>query len=224
MSALASRLTAANAPVRLKLVETASALEAADMFSSNKTDLAVVRGDVGDLSQAQAVIVLARAVVLLVAPPGSSITDIAGLKRLTVGVVGGEMNRKVVSALTEEYDLGRANVIVPQPRARGDAARARSQGGARAPDRRSPGRKIPGAAAWLLSAKPEDRAGPYPYRCGRRHCREAARLRKLRCPERNAAGLASDSQRRSDHAQGFVLSWLPASSSTTIWPAPWRKR
>ena len=54
MSALASRLTAANAPVRLKLVETASALEAADMFSSEKTDLAVVRGDAGDLSQAQA--------------------------------------------------------------------------------------------------------------------------------------------------------------------------
>ena len=44
MSALASRLTAANAPVRLKLVETTSALEAADMFSSNKTDLAVRRG------------------------------------------------------------------------------------------------------------------------------------------------------------------------------------
>ena len=110
MSALASRLAASNAPVRLKLVETPSALEAADMFSSSKTDLAVVRGDVGDLSQAQAIIVLARAVVLLVAPPGSSIADIAGLKRLTVGVVGGEMNRKVVTALTEEYDLGRANV------------------------------------------------------------------------------------------------------------------
>lgn len=110
MSALASRLAAANAPVRLKLVETTTALEAAEMFSSDKTDLAVVRGDVGDLSQAQAVVILAHAVVLLVAPPGSSITDIAGLKRVTVGVVGGETNRRVVSALTQEYDLGRANV------------------------------------------------------------------------------------------------------------------
>ena len=110
MSALASRLTAANAPVRLKLVEAASALEAAEMLASNKTDLAVVRGDVGDLSQAQAIIVLAQAVVLLVAPPGSTVTDMTGLKRLTVGVVGGEINRQVVSALTEEYDLGRANV------------------------------------------------------------------------------------------------------------------
>jgi TRAP-type uncharacterized transport system substrate-binding protein len=110
MSALASRLAAANAPVRLKLVETTTALEAAEMFSSNKTDLAVVRGDVGDLSQAQAILILAHAVVLLVAPPGSSITDITGLKRVTVGVVGGETNRRVVSALTQEYDLGRANV------------------------------------------------------------------------------------------------------------------
>ncbi len=110
MSALASRLAAANAPVRLKLVETTTALEAAEMFSSNKTDLAVVRGDVGDLSQAQAIVILAHAVVLLVAPPGSSITDITGLKRVTVGVVGGETNRRVVSALTQEYDLGRANV------------------------------------------------------------------------------------------------------------------
>jgi TRAP-type uncharacterized transport system substrate-binding protein len=110
VSALASRLAATNAPVRLSLVETTSALEAADLFSSNKVDLAVVRGDVGDLSQAQAVVILAHTVVLLVAPPGSPITDMAGLKRLTVGVVGGEMNRKVVSVLTDEYDLGRANV------------------------------------------------------------------------------------------------------------------
>ena len=46
----------------------------------------------------------------LLHPRDPRLTDIAGLKRVTVGVVGGEMNRKVVSALTEEYDLGRANV------------------------------------------------------------------------------------------------------------------
>jgi len=110
LSALASRLTATNAPVRLELVETTSAVEAADLFSSNRVDLAVVRGDVGDLSQAHAVVILAHAVVLLVAPPGSSIADIADLKRASVGVVGGEINRKVVCVLTQEYDLGRANV------------------------------------------------------------------------------------------------------------------
>src|SRR5215475_159193 len=86
VSALASRLAEMNAPVRLKVVETASALESANAFSSGKADLAVVRGDVGDLSQAQAIVVLAQAVAMLVAPPGSTITDMAGLKHTTVGV------------------------------------------------------------------------------------------------------------------------------------------
>jgi TRAP-type uncharacterized transport system substrate-binding protein len=109
VSALASRLAATNAPVRLKLMETTSALEAADLFSSNKTDLAVVRGDVGDLSQAQALIVVAHAVALLITQPAPSVADLADLKRATVGVVGGETNRKIVSVLMDEYDLGRAN-------------------------------------------------------------------------------------------------------------------
>jgi len=110
VSALASRLAVNNAPVRLKVVETTGPIESADAFSSGKTDLAVVRGDVGDLSQAQAIVVLAQAVVLLVAPPGSAITDMAGLKRTTVGVVAGETNQKIVSVLTKAYDLDRANV------------------------------------------------------------------------------------------------------------------
>src|SRR5215475_11978565 len=111
VSAIASRLAETNAPVRLKVVETAGALESANAFASGKTDLAVVRGDVGDLSQAQAVVVLAEAVALLVAPPGSSITDMAALKRVTVGVVGGETNQKIVRVLTKSYDLDRAGVV-----------------------------------------------------------------------------------------------------------------
>ncbi|MBB4359212.1 TRAP-type uncharacterized transport system substrate-binding protein [Bradyrhizobium sp. CIR18] len=111
VSALASRLAVNNAPVRLKLVETGGPIESAAAFSSGKTDLAVVRGDVGDLSQAQAIVVLTEAVALLVAPPGSAISDIAGLKRTTVGVVAGDTNQKVVRVLTSAYDLGRANVV-----------------------------------------------------------------------------------------------------------------
>ena len=85
VSAIAGRLAATNAGVRLNVIETSSALEAANAFSSGKTDLAVVRGDVGDLSQAQAVIVVAHAVALLIAQPGSSIADLADLKRATAG-------------------------------------------------------------------------------------------------------------------------------------------
>jgi TRAP-type uncharacterized transport system substrate-binding protein len=110
VSALASRLASTGAGVRLRIVETPSAIEAAEQFASGKTDLAAVRGDVGDLSKAQAVVVLAHAVVLLVVPPGSPITDIAGLRKVTVGVVGGEVNKKIVGLLTDEYDLARAGV------------------------------------------------------------------------------------------------------------------
>jgi TRAP-type uncharacterized transport system substrate-binding protein len=111
VSALASRLTVNNAPVRLKVVETSGPIESAAAFSSGKTDLAVVRGDAGDLSRGQAIVVLAEAVALLVAPPGSAITDMANLKRVTVGVVSGETNQKIVSVLTKAYDLNRANVV-----------------------------------------------------------------------------------------------------------------
>ena len=111
VSALASRLAVNNAPVRLKVVETTGPIKSAAAFSSGKTDLAVVRGDVGDLSHAQAIVVLAKAVALLVAPPGSAITDMAGLKRTTVGVVAGDTNQKIVSVLTRAYNLDRGKVV-----------------------------------------------------------------------------------------------------------------
>jgi TRAP-type uncharacterized transport system substrate-binding protein len=110
VSALAGKLTQQKAPVRLYMVETPSAVDAADAFASGKVDLAVVRGDVGDLSQAQAVAIVTHTVALLVAPPGSAITDMAGLKRAAVGVVGGEANKRLIKVLTDEYDLTRAGV------------------------------------------------------------------------------------------------------------------
>jgi TRAP-type uncharacterized transport system substrate-binding protein len=57
MSAIASELVSTNASVRLKIIDAGTSLEAAKEFAAGKVDLAVVRGDVGDLSQAQAVIV-----------------------------------------------------------------------------------------------------------------------------------------------------------------------
>ena len=110
VSAIAGKLVQSNAPVRLKMMEVPSALDAANAFSSGKVDLAVVRGDIGDLSQARAVIVVAHAVALLIAPPGSTITDMAGLKRVSVGVVSGDANARLVKVLIDEYDLSRANV------------------------------------------------------------------------------------------------------------------
>ena len=110
MSALASKFAQQKAPVRLSLVEARNALEAASVFSAGKVDLAVVRGDVVDPARAQAVAIVAQSVALLVAPPGSVITDMAGLKRVAVGVINGETNKHLIKALTDEYGLAQAGV------------------------------------------------------------------------------------------------------------------
>src|SRR5437762_13600516 len=111
MSAMATEFVSTNAPVRLKVIDSGTTLEAANAFTAGKVDLAVVRGDVGDLSQAQAVVVVSHMVVLIMAPPGSSIDSIDNLKGRSVGVVAGVANAKIVDVLTKEYDLVRAKVV-----------------------------------------------------------------------------------------------------------------
>jgi TRAP-type uncharacterized transport system substrate-binding protein len=111
MSTIASQLVSTNAPVRLKVIDSGTALEAANAFSSGKVDLAVVRGDVGDLSQAQAVVVVSHVVVLIVAPPGSTIDSMDKLKSRRVGVIGGDANAKIVDVLSREFGLDRAKVF-----------------------------------------------------------------------------------------------------------------
>src|SRR3984893_4761451 len=111
MSAIASRLVATNAPVRLKVVDTGTVLKAANAFSAGKVDLAVVRGDVGDLSQAQAVGVVSHVVALIIAPPGSTIDSIDKLKGRRIGVIGGVANSKIVDVLSKEFGLDRDKVF-----------------------------------------------------------------------------------------------------------------
>src|SRR6516164_6117952 len=111
MSAIASQLVSDGAPVRLRVIDTRTTVESARQFAAGKVDLAVVRGDVGDLSQAQAIVVLTHMPVLLIAPPGSSIDSIDKLKGHTVGVLGAEANAKIVDVLNNTYDLVRGKVV-----------------------------------------------------------------------------------------------------------------
>ena len=99
---IAGRLATINSPVRLKVDESGNVLDAAKAFAAGTADLAVVRADVGDLSQARTVALTGHGVVMIVAPPGSAITSIAKLRGHTVGVVGGEINHGVVEVLKKE--------------------------------------------------------------------------------------------------------------------------
>jgi TRAP-type uncharacterized transport system substrate-binding protein len=111
MSAIASMLVSINAPVRLTVIDTGTALAAGKMFASGKVDLAVVRGDVGDLSQEQAVVVVSHLVAIVIAPPGSAIDAFDKLKGHGIGVIGEEANSKLVDVLSKEYGLDRAKTF-----------------------------------------------------------------------------------------------------------------
>lgn len=110
MSAIAARMASASLPVRLKIVDKGTALEASKAFAAGGIDLATVRGDIGDLSAARTVVLVTNGVVLIVTPPGSSVSSMDDLKGKTVGVIGGEVNQRVIEVLTKEYELDRAKV------------------------------------------------------------------------------------------------------------------
>ncbi|MCK1407136.1 TAXI family TRAP transporter solute-binding subunit [Bradyrhizobium sp. 76] len=111
MSAIAGKLVSMNAPVRLTIIDTGTALAAGKMFAAGKTDLAVVRGDVGDLSEAQAVVVVSHLVALVMAPPDTPIDSMGKLKGRNVGVISLETNSKLVDVLSKEYGLDGAKVF-----------------------------------------------------------------------------------------------------------------
>jgi TRAP-type uncharacterized transport system substrate-binding protein len=109
-SIIAGRLATTDSPIRLRVENAGSALDAAKAFAAGTADLAVVRADAVDRQQARTVALTAHGVVMILAPPGSKLTSISKLRGHTVGVVGGEINHGVVEVLKKEYDLGRANV------------------------------------------------------------------------------------------------------------------
>jgi TRAP-type uncharacterized transport system substrate-binding protein len=111
MSAVAAEMAAKESPVRLKVVDKGTALDAVNAFAGGETDLAIVRADFGDLSAARTVVVLTYAVVLIAVPPGSTIDSMDGLKGKTVGVIAGPVNQKLVAAIIKAYDLDRAKVV-----------------------------------------------------------------------------------------------------------------
>lgn len=110
LTAIATRLATSGARVRLKLVQHDTPQKAVAAFSTGAVDLVATRADVGDLSGAQTIVNITRSVVFMIAPPGSSISTMAGLKGKTVGVVLSELNQRLIDTLSKEYDLAQSHV------------------------------------------------------------------------------------------------------------------
>jgi len=108
-------------------------------------------------------------------------------ERHTVGVVGGDINQKIVSVLTNEYDLVRANMEFKNL-APADARRALEYKEVSAILIVILLTEISVDGAWSLSPKHESDSGSDPYRIRGNHRGECARLRKLRRAERHTAG------------------------------------
>ncbi len=151
-SIIAGRLDAAKSAVRVDVVPTDSVLDSAKMFAAGKADMAIVRADVGDLSQARSVVQVNKSVLMILAP-GTALTSIEKLKGHTVGVVGGEINQRIVDALKKEYDLA-DKVTFKNIAAGGYAARDPVERSQRVPGGRAPQREIPVAGAPLLPRRP----------------------------------------------------------------------
>jgi len=79
--AIASRLVSTNAPVRLKVIDSGTALGPPSLFDS-KADLAVVRV-CRRLVEAQAIVIVSHMAALIIAPPGSSIDSMEKTKKAT---------------------------------------------------------------------------------------------------------------------------------------------
>jgi hypothetical protein len=62
-AAIAAQMASSGAPIRLKVIDKANALEAGRAFAAGEADLAVARPDLGDLSNAETVVVVTHSVV-----------------------------------------------------------------------------------------------------------------------------------------------------------------
>jgi TRAP transporter TAXI family solute receptor len=110
MSAISGHLTRTGSRIRLQMVDAGSVPQASQDFSAGKVDLAIIRADIADLPAARTVVLVTHAIAMIIVPPGSTVQGIADLKGKTVGVVGEEINRRLVELLTRQYDLALGKV------------------------------------------------------------------------------------------------------------------
>lgn len=108
LSLLAERVASGKTRIRLKVVDTATAIAASQALAKKQVDLAVLRADVGDSSAARSVVLITHLTAMVVVPAGSPIKSFSDLNGKVLGVVDAEVNQRLVELLVKEYGLSRA--------------------------------------------------------------------------------------------------------------------
>ena len=108
MTAVAAVMSRERETLRLRIIPVENASASAAAIDDDSTDFAVVRTDIDMPKQGQTVAILHRSAVVILAPGGSGITQIADLKGRNIGVLtnrsGGEANARLVDVLLAHYD------------------------------------------------------------------------------------------------------------------------
>jgi TRAP transporter TAXI family solute receptor len=106
MAAVARQIGRERAMIRLRIVEKDGPAEAAAAIEQGEADLAVVRRDVVMPPTGQAIAILRKNVVAIIAAPGSNVQKVRDLAGKAVGVVGrGPANARVLQALLDYYQV-----------------------------------------------------------------------------------------------------------------------
>jgi TRAP transporter TAXI family solute receptor len=111
VSLLAQQLSAERRPVRLRVLVEDGVASAAASMEARKADLAVVRTDIKLPANGQTVVIMHSNAALFVAPTGSKLAEIAGLRGKTIGLVHGTgSNRRMLEVILNHYGIGADDV------------------------------------------------------------------------------------------------------------------
>ena len=110
VTAVAAVMSRERETLRLRVTPVENASASAAAIDDGSTDFAVVRTDIDMPRQGQTVAILHRSAVMILAPGGSGVSQIADLKGRNIGVLttrsGGEANARLVDVLLAHYDAG----------------------------------------------------------------------------------------------------------------------
>ena len=116
IGAISGQLGRDRAPIRMRVLEKAGSEEAAAAVDNGEADLAVVRRDLAMPTTGQAVAILRRQFVVIMAMPGSGIEKITDLAGRKIGVIGrGRSNFALLEMILLQYDIHQVHAVPIDP-------------------------------------------------------------------------------------------------------------